>query len=99
MNDNPVQIAGALFEAVQQARIAHLHAFVERFRAQAVNGFAVFGTQALASLLAGPALHLLGWTVMSRKGKRVPPPSSTSLRYRNNVSIRTPHGNPCWYSM
>ncbi len=33
----------------------------ERYRAQAVNEFAVFGTQALASLLAGPAIHLLGW--------------------------------------
>jgi MFS family permease len=33
----------------------------ERFRAQAVNEFAVFGTQALASLLAGPAIHGLGW--------------------------------------
>jgi len=33
----------------------------ERHRAQAVNEFAVFGTQALASLLAGPAIHALGW--------------------------------------
>jgi len=33
----------------------------ERFRAQAVNEFAVFGTQAAASLLAGPAIHSLGW--------------------------------------
>jgi MFS family permease len=33
----------------------------ERFRAQAVNEFSVFGTQALASLLAGPAIHALGW--------------------------------------
>jgi len=33
----------------------------ERFRAQAVNEFSVFGTQALASLLAGPAIHVLGW--------------------------------------
>jgi MFS family permease len=33
----------------------------ERFRAQAVNEFSVFATQALASLLAGPAIHLLGW--------------------------------------
>jgi MFS family permease len=37
----------------------------ERFRAQAVNEFAVFGTQALASLLAGPALHLLGWRTLN----------------------------------
>ena len=33
----------------------------ERFRAQAVNEFSVFGSQALASLLAGPAIHALGW--------------------------------------
>ena len=33
----------------------------ERFRAQAVNEFAVFGTQAVASLLAGPAIQFLGW--------------------------------------
>jgi MFS family permease len=33
----------------------------ERYRAQAVNEFSVFGTQALASLVAGPAIHLLGW--------------------------------------
>jgi MFS family permease len=37
----------------------------ERFRAQAVNEFSVFGTQALASLLAGPAVHLLGWRVLN----------------------------------
>jgi len=37
----------------------------ERYRAQAVNEFAVFGTQALASLLAGPALHLLGWRTLN----------------------------------
>jgi MFS family permease len=33
----------------------------ERFRAQAVNEFSVFGSQAAASLLAGPAIHALGW--------------------------------------
>lgn len=37
----------------------------ERFRAQAVNEFAVFGTQALASLLAGPAIHALGWRTLN----------------------------------
>ncbi len=37
----------------------------ERYRAQAVNEFAVFGTQALASLLAGPAIHLLGWRTLN----------------------------------
>jgi MFS family permease len=37
----------------------------ERFRAQAVNEFSVFGTQALASLLAGPAVHALGWRTLN----------------------------------
>jgi MFS family permease len=37
----------------------------ERYRAQAVNEFAVFGTQALASLLAGPAIAVLGWRSLS----------------------------------
>jgi MFS family permease len=37
----------------------------ERFRAQAVNEFSVFGTQALASLLAGPAIHALGWRTLN----------------------------------
>ena len=34
----------------------------ERYRAQAINEFAVFGTQAVASLAAGPAVYALGWT-------------------------------------
>jgi MFS family permease len=34
----------------------------ERFRAQAVNEFLVFGTSATASLLAGTVMHLVGWT-------------------------------------
>lgn len=34
----------------------------ERFKAQGVNELAVFGSQSLASLLAGPAIHYLGWT-------------------------------------
>jgi MFS family permease len=33
----------------------------ERYRAQAVNEFSVFGVQAVASLLAGPAVFVLGW--------------------------------------
>ena len=33
----------------------------ERFRAQAVNEFCVFGTSALASLLAGVIIHVYGW--------------------------------------
>ena len=33
----------------------------ERFRAQAVNEFSVFGMSAAASLLAGTIIHLYGW--------------------------------------
>jgi len=47
------------------ALLTTTYAPAERFRAQAVNEFSVFGTQALASLLAGPALHLLGWRVLN----------------------------------
>jgi MFS family permease len=40
----------------------------ERFKAQAVNEFAVFGSQALASLLAGPAIQHLGWQALNLTG-------------------------------
>ncbi|HJS22056.1 MAG TPA: MFS transporter [Steroidobacteraceae bacterium] len=40
----------------------------ERFRAQGVNEFAVFGSQALASLLAGPAIQHLGWKALNLAG-------------------------------
>jgi MFS family permease len=40
----------------------------ERFKAQAVNEFAVFGSQALASLLAGPAIQHLGWKALNLTG-------------------------------
>jgi len=33
----------------------------ERFKAQAVNEFTVFGISATASLLAGTVIHLYGW--------------------------------------
>ncbi|MDX1403784.1 MAG: MFS transporter [Woeseiaceae bacterium] len=36
----------------------------ERFRAQAVNEFTVFGTSATASLLAGTVIHLYGWQTL-----------------------------------
>ena len=36
----------------------------ERFRAQAVNDFSVFGMSAVASLLAGTLLHGFGWQVV-----------------------------------
>jgi len=37
----------------------------ERFKAQAVNDFAVFGFQALASLSAGTVIFLAGWEVVN----------------------------------
>ncbi|HSD73730.1 MAG TPA: MFS transporter [Steroidobacteraceae bacterium] len=40
----------------------------ERFKAQAVNEFAVFGSQALASVLAGPAIQHLGWNALNLAG-------------------------------
>lgn len=40
------------------------YALSERFRAQAVNEFSVFGTSATASLLAGTVIHLYGWTTL-----------------------------------
>lgn len=36
----------------------------ERFKAQAVNEFCVFGTSALGSLLAGTVIHLYGWSTL-----------------------------------
>jgi len=47
------------------ALLTTTYAPAERFRAQAVNEFSVFGTQALASLLAGPAIHALGWRTLN----------------------------------
>ena len=36
----------------------------ERFRAQGVNEFLVFGTSATTSLLAGTVMHFFGWNVL-----------------------------------
>ncbi|MEM1175218.1 MAG: MFS transporter, partial [Pseudomonadota bacterium] len=36
----------------------------ERFRAQAVNEFLVFGTSATASMLAGAMMHYFGWLTL-----------------------------------
>lgn len=38
---------------------------VSRYRAQALNDFAVFGSQACASLLAGLAVQLIGWKALN----------------------------------
>jgi MFS family permease len=37
------------------------YSMAERFKAQAVNEFSVFGTSATASLLAGTVMHMYGW--------------------------------------
>jgi MFS family permease len=65
----------------------------ERFKAQGVNELAVFGSQSLASLLAGPAIHYLGWTKLNLASvpllvamlfglvvlyRRAPPPAAAS---------------------
>jgi MFS family permease len=47
------------------AQLTRTYRPAERYRAQAVNEFSVFGTQAVASLLAGPAVHALGWTQLN----------------------------------
>ena len=44
--------------------LTYTYAMAERFRAQAVNEFLVFGTSATASLLAGTVMHFFGWSVL-----------------------------------
>ena len=41
--------------------LTYTYSLDERFRAQAVNEFLVFGTSATASLLAGTVMHYFGW--------------------------------------
>ena len=41
--------------------LTYTYSMEERFRAQAVNEFLVFGTAATASLLAGTVMHYFGW--------------------------------------
>ena len=41
--------------------LTYTYSMAERFRAQAVNEFLVFGTAATASLLAGTVMHYFGW--------------------------------------
>jgi MFS family permease len=44
--------------------LTHTYSMSERFKAQAVNEFSVFGASALASLLAGTVIYLYGWTTL-----------------------------------
>lgn len=41
--------------------LTYTYSIAERFRAQGVNEFLVFGTSATASLLAGTVMHYFGW--------------------------------------
>ena len=41
--------------------LTYTYSMSERFRAQAVNEFLVFGASATASLLAGTVMHYFGW--------------------------------------
>ncbi len=42
--------------------LTYTYSMTERFRAQAVNEFLVFGTSATASFLAGTVMHYFGWS-------------------------------------
>lgn len=44
--------------------LTYTYSMAERFRAQAVNEFLVFGTAATASLLAGTVMHFFGWVTL-----------------------------------
>lgn len=44
--------------------LTYTYSMAERFRAQAVNEFLVFGTSATASLLAGTVMYFFGWTTL-----------------------------------
>jgi len=44
--------------------LTYTYSVAERFRAQAVNEFLVFGTAATASLLAGTVMHYFGWQLL-----------------------------------
>ena len=44
--------------------LTYTYSMKERFRAQAVNEFLVFGTAATASLLAGTVMHYFGWSTL-----------------------------------
>jgi MFS family permease len=44
--------------------LTYSYSMAERFRAQAVNEFLVFGTSATASLLAGTVMYFYGWNTL-----------------------------------
>jgi predicted MFS family arabinose efflux permease len=44
--------------------LTYTYSMAERFRAQAVNEFLIFGTSATASLLAGTVMYFFGWRTL-----------------------------------
>jgi MFS family permease len=44
--------------------LTYTYSATEKFRAQAVNEFLVFGMSAIASLLAGTVMHYFGWSTL-----------------------------------
>ena len=44
--------------------LTYTYSMAERYRAQAVNEFLVFGVSAAASLLAGTVMFYFGWTTL-----------------------------------
>ncbi len=45
--------------------LTHSYRPIERFKSQATNDFAIFGSQAVASLSAGTVLFLAGWDILA----------------------------------
>ena len=67
----------------------------ERFKAQAVNEFCVFGTSALGSLLAGTIIHLYGWfTLVTMPVVPLVLVLAGLYLVRKNEQIRRPLANP-----
>jgi len=44
--------------------LTYTYSLAERFRAQGINEFLVFGASATCSLLAGPVMHFFGWSAL-----------------------------------
>ena len=77
------------------AMLTFTYTLAERFKAQAVNEFCVFGTSALGSLLAGTVIHLYGWFPLVT----IPIPLLLAVliglySVRDNERVRRPLANP-----
>ena len=60
-----LSITGVLGGVAGATLLTRSYTPAERFRAQGANDLAIFGTQAVASLLAGTALEQLGWGTLN----------------------------------